>query len=387
MARILETAVNLEYPLGHHLHCLVAQLPVRLRHGPSGWAIAEPDAQWRLVRSVLELVAEGEKNLKKLHFLLLPEVAVPLARLHEALGIVGARFRPNTVTVFGLEHVPLRTYRDLLERFAPDNAAALELVRRDADAGDVLDVPVNCACIAVKEASGRLRVFLEAKTHPFRGEEFLDAREDLYRGRHFWLFRATPSCFNFMILVCLDYVWRDLWGSNVRLIVDNADHLFFTTRQTLDALFVIQANPKPEHRVYRDVLSGFYGEYLEDTPGVRDTVTVFGNCSDESVIEGYAGGGAFGVSQVVLGPRHRFARVATAEYSTDDLGGAPVSRLRFGAATRLYYFNLPRHHEVDPRSERLPLKVHAVMRLGARGWEKVPFERIDDPLALAGIPS
>ena len=117
MVRILETAVNLEYALGHHLHCLVAQLPVRLRHGPSGWAIAEPDAQWRLVRSVLDLVAEGEKNLKKLHFLLLPEAAVPLARLDEALELVAARFRPNTVTAFGLEHVPLHVYRDLLERF------------------------------------------------------------------------------------------------------------------------------------------------------------------------------------------------------------------------------------------------------------------------------
>ena len=312
---------------------------------------------------------------------------MPLARLDEALELVAARFRPNTVTAFGLEHVPLHVYRDLLERFDVDDGEALELLRRDLDSGDVVDAPVNCGCIAVKEASGRLRVFLEAKTHPFRGEEFLDAREDLYRGRHFWLFRATPSCFNFMVLVCLDYAWRDLWGSNVRLVVDHANRLFFTTRQTLDALFVIQANPKPEHRIYRDVLSGFYGEYLEDTPGVRDAVTVFGNCSDESVIEGYAARGGFGVSQVVMGPRHRLARVDTPEFSTDDMGGAPVVRLRFGAGTRLYYFNLPLHHELDPRSTRLPLKVHAVMRRGEGGWEKVPGERIDDPLALAGGPS
>ncbi len=387
MVRILETPVNLEYALGHHLHGLVAQLPVHLRRGAAGWAIAAPDAQWALVRSVLDLVAGGERNLKKLHFLLLPEVAVPVRRLDDVLEIVGERFRPNTVVAFGLEHVPLRAYRDALARFERDNAAALELVRRDVDSGDVLDVPVNWACVAVKEASGRLRVFLEAKTHPFRGEEFLDARDDLYRGRHFWLFRAAPSCFNFMALVCLDYVWRDLWGSNVRLVVDHANRLFFTTRQTLDALFVIQANPKPEHRVYRDVLSGFYGEYLEDTPGVRDTVTVFGNCSEESVIEGYAGRGAFGATQVVMGPRHPLARVATPEFSTDDLDGAPVARLRFGTATRLYYFNLPLHHEIDPRSERLPLKVHAVLRRGEAGWEKVAGERIDDPLALAGGPS
>ena len=30
MVRILDTEVNLEYELGHHLHCLVAQLPLKL---------------------------------------------------------------------------------------------------------------------------------------------------------------------------------------------------------------------------------------------------------------------------------------------------------------------------------------------------------------------
>jgi hypothetical protein len=190
-----------------------------------------------------------------------------------------------------------------------------------------------------------------------------------------------------MVLVCLDYVWRDLWSSNIRAVVDHANRLFFTRRQTLDALFVIQANPKPEHRIYRDVLAGFYGEYLEDTPGVRETVTVFGNCSDESAIEGFAGRGGFGNTQVVMSARHRLARVSTPEFSTDDLGGAPVSRLRFGAGTRLFYFNLPFHHEVDPRSERIPLKVHAVLRRGEGGWVKVEGERIDASLALPGGPS
>jgi len=383
MVRILDAAVNLEYALGHHLHCLVAQLPVRLRRGEHGLAISDRDGQWKTVRSVLELVAQGEQNLKKLHFLLLPEAAVPVERFDEVLALVEGRFRPNTVTAFGLEHVPLRAYRDVLVRFEADNAPALDLVRQDLDAGDVLDVPVNWACVAVKEATGRLRVFLEAKTHPFRGEEFLDAYQDLYRGRHFWLFRATPACFNFMVLVCLDYLWRDLYASNVRTIIDHANQLFFTTRQTLDALFVVQANPKPEHRAYRDVLSGFYGEYLEDTPGVRETVTVFGNCSEESAIEGYDGSGTFGASQVVMGPRHRLARASTSEFLTDDLGGAPLCRLRFGTQTRLFYFNLPLHHELDPRSSRLPLKVHAVMRRApGGGWEKVSGERVAEELAL-----
>lgn len=381
MIRILDTEVNLQYELGHHLHCLLAQIPVRLRRGKLGWVIADRDHHWRTLRSVLEVVVQGEGNLRKAHFVVLPESCVPLERFDEVLDTIGTSFRPNTVTAFGLEHMKLLTYRELLVRFRYENEAALELLQKDVDSGDVLDLPVNACCIAVKDAMGRLRVYLEAKTHPFRGEEFLDVRRDLYRGRHFWLFRSRPSCFNFMVLVCLDYLWRDMYASNVRQIIDHADQLFFGTRQALDALFVIQANPKPDHRAYREVLSGFYGEYLEDTPGVRETVTVFGNCSEESVIEHYDGDGTFGGSQVVIGPRHKLARVATPEFSTDDMGGAPLWRLRFGTGTRLYYFNLPLHHELDPRSTRLPLKVHSIMRRGdGGGWAKLSGERLAEEL-------
>jgi hypothetical protein len=383
MVAILDRELELAFPLGHHLHCLVAQLPVRLRRGDAGYEIADPDAQWRIIKSVVDLVAAGERNLSKLHFLVLPEGAVPFARLDELLAALERELRPNTVTMFGLEHIRLRTYRDLLGRFADDNAGAMELVQKDVDAGDVLLNPVNVACVAVKEASGAFRVFFEAKSHPFAGEEVLDTHADLYRGRHFWLFRARPACFNFMVLVCLDYLYRSLYESNVRGIIDHADRLYFTTRQTLDALFVIQANPKPEHGAYRDVLTGFYGEYLEDTPGVRETVTVFGNCSDESAIAGYDGGGRFGATSVVINRHHKLARIAEPEFSTDDFGGAPLCRLRFGTGTRLFYFNLPLHHELDPRTSRMPLKVHRIMRPTPGGsWEAVPNGPLTSELVL-----
>jgi hypothetical protein len=374
MPRIVEAGVNLAFPLGHHLHCLIAQLPNRLRRSTFGWAIADAETQWRSIDSVLDLVVEGRGNLKRLHFLLFPESAVPVARFDEMLETIGTRFRRDTVTMFGIEHVPLRIYRSFLERFRADNAEAIALVDRDIDSGDVIDAPVNWCCVAVKEHDGRLRVFLEAKSHPFHGEEFLDSSDDLYRGRHFYLLRNRATAFNFMALVCVDYVYRSLYTSNIRQIVDHANQLFFSTRQTLGALFVLQTNPKPEHPVYRDVLSGFYGEYLEDTPGVRDTTTVFGNCSDESAIQGLEAGGSFGRSSVVIGPRHHLPHVEGEEFSSDDLGGAPLWRLRFGTATRLYYLNLPIDHEVDPRASRVPLKVHAVLRPTSDGqW--VPLKR------------
>jgi hypothetical protein len=168
MACILDRRVRLAYPLGHHLHCLIAQIPNHLRRTLEGWRISEPEGQWRTIRSVLELVAEGPGNLKKLHFLVLPESCVPIERLDDLLALLAARFRPSTVTMFGLEHVRLRAYRELLERFREDNLEAIPLVDRDIDSGDVLDVPVNVGCVAVKDAEGECGV-PRGEDAPFRG--------------------------------------------------------------------------------------------------------------------------------------------------------------------------------------------------------------------------
>jgi hypothetical protein len=372
MPEIIDKKVNLEFPLGHHLHCMVAQLPNHLKRTESGFSITDPEEKWSLVSSVLELVEAGEGNLKKLHFLLFPESSLPASRFDDMLSIIEQRFRPNTVTVFGIEHIRLSDYRAMLERFREDNPEAISLVDHDIDSGDVLNMPVNWCCIAVKEADGRLRVFLEAKSHPYHGEEYIDKFHDLYRGRHFYLFRSRPACFNFMAIICLDYLYRDLYSSNIRQIIDHSNQLYFTTRQGLDALFVIQCNPKPEHSAYRDVISGFYGEYLEDMPGVRETVTVFGNASEDTTIEGAPAENSFGSSYVVINHNHRLTQVRLTEFATDDFDGAPVCRLRFGKATRLLYFNLPPQHEIDPRTTRVPLKVHSIMAVDETGiWHKI----------------
>jgi predicted amidohydrolase len=376
MIEILDCPVDVVFPAGHHRHCLIAQIPNHLVRSEVGYVVGDPERQWQRVRSVLEVVAGGDSGFRKVHLLVFPEGCLPLRHLDDMLALLGERFRPSTVTMFGLEHVALRTYRDLLVRFRDDNPGALERVLKDLEAGGEERAPVNLCCIAVKERGGKLRVFLEAKGHPFHGEEFFDKSRDLYQGQHVYFFRCHQT-FNFMTLICLDYLYRDLYASNIRRIIDHANQLYFASRQTLDALFVIQCNPKPEHRTYREILSGFYGEYLEDTPGVRETVTVFGNCSAESTVAGASGDERFGVSSAIIGGRHRLAPVQLSEFSFDDFGGAPLYRLRFGTATRLYYFNLPLHHEHDPRSTRVPLKVHSILRPGPEGgWLKMTGDEI-----------
>jgi len=59
MIRIIDTKVNLEFPLGHHLHCLIAQIPNRLRRGEGGFVVTNPDEKWGQIRSILDLVSTG----------------------------------------------------------------------------------------------------------------------------------------------------------------------------------------------------------------------------------------------------------------------------------------------------------------------------------------
>ncbi|MEJ2469688.1 MAG: hypothetical protein P8Y91_00015 [Desulfuromonadales bacterium] len=370
MFQIVEKQVQLALPQRHHLHCMICQVPNRL--GPVDYAckLSDPGHKWQQIRSILALVAKGEGNLKKLHFLVFPEAALPYRVLPETLEFIDQQFAANTVTIIGIEHIDLLTYIDLLERFAADNQEVLASVRKDREAGDIDGAPVNCCLTIIKENDGVLRVFIQAKSHPFFGEETIDPFHDLYRGKVFPLVRCQPTGYNFMSLICLDYIYRDLYQSNISTVIDKANELFHQTRQRLDLLCVIECNPKPEHQAFRDVVNGFYGEYLAYTPGVRETTTVFCNSSEESTGLGDNPAFTFGRSMVIMHRSHKIAAAQTRDFDTDDFDGLPVCRLLFGTATRLYYFNLPLFHELDPRTTRFPLKIHAIYQPDGKSWQR-----------------
>jgi len=370
MFQIVEKKLLIQFPLRQHLHVLACQIPVALERHNLVYRLAQPERTWQIIQSIMHLVLEGHGNLKKTNFLFFPESALPFEHLDEAIELLD-RMRPNTVTAIGLGPITLADYKHLLQRYAFDNHEALESVLEDLDSGDIETLPVNCCMIAVKEDDGRTRFFFEAKSHPFVGEENLDSDHYLYRGKVFPLFRCQPSCFNFMTLICIDYAYRDLYQSNINVIIEKANQLFFETRQKLDLLAVIECNPKPEHAAFGDVANGFYGEYLARSPGVNDTVTLFCNSSEETHCPESPAGKGFGHTAVLMHKSHKLRPVDMAEYSSDDFGGRPVCRLRFGSATRLYYFSLPFFHALDPRTTRTPIKVHAIFRTDQDHWVRI----------------
>ena len=71
----------------------------------------------------------------------------------------------------------------------------------------------------------------------------------------------------------------------------------------------------------------------------------------------------------------------TPEFASDDFGGLPVCRLRFGDQTRLYYFNLPLFHELDPRTTRFPLKIHGIYRPQESGWQRMADQELQEERA------
>ncbi|TNF49973.1 hypothetical protein EP232_01055 [bacterium] len=371
MVQILESRVDLELPLDEGIGSLIAQIPSHLKLEDRLYKLKDPKRQKDLLDSIFT-ASSALKGSGQLHFILLPESSVPFQCVHDIIELIQEGFPENTVVIFGIEHITLSQYTTLLEQFPEDNSDALDLVYQDKTKEDTAK-PVNTCVTIIKERTGRTRCFFSAKTHPFAGEESVDHIFDLYRGRAFHLFRCVPVTFNFMPLICFDYVYRDLHQSNIMTIIERANKLYSRQRQQLDLLAIIQCNPKPEHKVFRDVVTGFYGEHLFKTPGVRDTITVFVNSSVETELEGIKESEAFGYSSIVCGVRHKLPRIKLSEFRSDDFHRSPVTRLRFGQPTRLFTVKLFPHHETDPRSSRTILKVTGVYRpTGDMGWEWIP---------------
>ena len=368
MFTIIKKNIDIDFPRGHHLHCLISQIPNEVRFEDESNSEAVTQRKWQRIRSVLKLITNAQSNLKKIHFLLFPEGTLPYSYFDQALSLIAQNFPVNTVTMFGLEAFPLDTFATFAQRFKSDNEELLQSICEDCQSGKIDDLQVNSTAIVVKENSGKVRVFLQAKSHPCYHEEAMDAHHDLYHGKVFPLWHCPSTGFNFMAIICFDYIYRNPHQSNIRQIIDYANELYFSSRQQLDLLVVLECNPKPEHVLFRNVVHGFYGEMIESTPGVHDTITVFCNASDGTNASLPTGDEeSFGHSSVIMHESHKIAPRKLPNFTVDNFDGLPVCRLRFNCETRLYYFNLPIFHRFDPRTTRMPLKVHRIYQEDSQG--------------------
>jgi len=376
MIAIIDKYVPLFFPNLSDLNILISQLPCELKRKNFLYKNENPKEKWEMLNKIFEKYSDPSCKFSNSNYIIFPEDTVPSEYIDELILLLNKNLKKNSVVIFGSDHINFELYYKYLEKYKEFNEEAFNILENDIN--DVpKDKPVNLEFIIIKDNNNLLNVFLQAKTHPFFGEESLDINMDLYRSKYFYLFSSTMVPFNFMSLICFDYVYRDNYWSNIYSIVKKANQLYFTKRQELDLLIVIECNPKPEHRVFRDTLTGFYGEHLFKTPGTRDTISIFVNSSEESKIETLEKEECnFGYSHIVLSENYKIPPLKLSELTVDDFMGAPLSRIRFNPQTRLYHVALNFLRDKDPRSSRVPVKINGVYKYSNEDWQKMSSKEL-----------
>ncbi len=376
MIAIIDKFVPLFFPNLSDINILICQLPCKLKRKDFLYKNENPDEKWQMIYNIFEKYRDNSCKISNSNYIIFPEDSVPSEYIDKLLKLLDKNLKKNSIVIFGSDHINFNLYYKYLEKYKEFNEEAFNIVQNDID--DIPgDKPVNLEFIIIKDNNNKLNIFLQAKTHPFFGEESLDINMDLYRSKYFYLFSSSLVPFNFMSLICFDYVYRDNYWSNIYSIVKKANQLYFTKRQELDLLIVIECNPKPEHRVFKDTLTGFYGEHLFKTPGTRDTITIFVNSSEDSTIETLDKEECnFGYSHIVLSENYKIPPLKLSELTVDDFEGAPLSRIRFNPNTRLYHVTLNFLRDKDPRSSRVPVKINGVYKFIDKKWEKMSSKEL-----------
>ena len=359
-----------------NINALIVQMPCKLKRKGFLYVHDQPEQQWQLIERLFEKYKDKSSKISNNNFIIFPEDSVPSKYIPKLISKLDETLKNNSIVIFGSEHIIFKSFLKYLEKYKEDNQEAYDIVNNDSQ--DISsNKPVNIEFIIIKDNNGKIHVYIQAKTHPFFGEESVDVNTDLYRSKYFYMFSSTMVPFNFMSLICFDFVYRDNYWSNVYSIVKKANQLYFSKRQELDLLIVIECNPKPEHKVFRDTLAGFYGEQLFKTPGTRNTISLFINSSDESEIETLAKEECnFGYSHIVMSENYKLPLLKFSELIVDDFDGAPVTRIRFNPQTRLFHVTLNLLRDRDPRSSRIPVKINGVYKLVNDSWEKMSSKEL-----------
>ncbi len=375
MIGIIDKYIPVFFPNISNINMLIAQIPCNLKRKGFLYISENPKQKWQMIDAILEKYCEPKCKIHDSDFIVFPEDSIPYQYLETFLEKIEKIIKKNSIVIFGCEHVTFENFCNILEKYKESNAEAYNIVLKDMQ-DTPSDKPANLEFIVIKDNSNNMNVYIQAKTHPFYGEESLDVNMDLYRSKYFYLFSSTMVPFNFMSLICFDFVYRDNYWSNIYSIVKKANQLYFTKRQELDLLIVIECNPKPEHKVFKDTLTGFYGEHLFKTPGTRDTISVFVNSSNESSIDTVDNNSSFGYSHIVLSESFQIPSLQLSELTVDNFYSAPVTRIKFTPATRLFHATLNFLRDKDPRSSRVPVKINGVYKFHKNSWGKLSSKEL-----------
>ena len=251
MINVEQVTVNIRMPSDQMR--IVAMQPFVQFHTEAGnppqepfrWSRIAVDEQLKAIRRTLDISQDSFQG-KGANFTVFPEYSVPgIGAASEINEQISKSSWPNdTVVIAGVHGLSNAEYTDLCRLFntnvSPSNTPS--------------EVPydkwVNCEIVWIKEHDGKVRTWVQPKIRP-AWPEMNASCNDMFCGSTVYVFEGMYEPTNypcrFMSFICFDWV-AAVAGSNVwREVVRQLNQKWTHQQPTLDWVFIIQHNTKPNH--------------------------------------------------------------------------------------------------------------------------------------------
>jgi hypothetical protein len=270
--KISKVTLPVDWPESHYGTGIVLVQPkVELVHSGFGGFKIKPIHQKtyiKILRYALDLARKQlNPSLPNSFFIALPEYSLPSELFNECELAIKELLPPNSVCFFGFDAMKPEQWDSLQKRAANrlnENIQTFEWV--------------NTAIVWVKDKSGKLDYYLQAKLKPNPEEH---EASQMYQGNEILYFDVGKR--SFAILICYDYIAKlDNPSMSVpKIMVESFnERVKAGVLSRLGYLFVLECNPKHNHESFQLSSQAF----LKDSYG-PETV-VFVNAAFESGCSG-----------------------------------------------------------------------------------------------------
>lgn len=324
------------------------------------WPDSEKEKQIAGIKRTLEIAMEQQA-----HFTLFPEYSIPgLKGIRVINDVIANSDWPNgTIIMGGIDGLSKEEYQQLCTlpntnchpNSGPDYVGKTEWV--------------NCSVTWVKDNHGNhgnITKYVQPKISPAK-DESLTPLKSFFRGSVVNFYKGTFSRpdstfyeFSFFSLICFDWIDQ---SSGCRINERVLQHLN-TTQRTLEWIFLLQHNLKPNHPPFLDSTRHFFNNSICNNVIRHDSVVIFANTASDDKPTSYSPNN-FACSSVVFHPSanvlsdERISRPTICskrgKYRNLDTCHDIVFR-EMGACIHSFKIHIPRFSPLDSSGRCLPIE-------------------------------
>ncbi|MDA2932952.1 hypothetical protein MYX82_01265 [Acidobacteria bacterium AH-259-D05] len=215
---------------------------------PFQWSDSMVNGQMDAVHRTLDLAQNGFGG-SPANFTLFPEYSIPGAAGGAVINerVTSEAWPNESVIIAGVHGLTKDEYRELCQELAVNVSLA--------NAPD--SVPdgrwVNCCITWIKDRNGRVQTWVQPKIRPAWPEMSVTCN-DMFCGSTVYVFRSryTPHDYpcNFVTLICYDWVAAGSGTTVCDEVLNQLNAQWDSSPTPLHWVFVIQANPNPNHQSF-----------------------------------------------------------------------------------------------------------------------------------------